>query len=78
MLVPDCGDVQRVFDVQRISGCGASTALGKGRLAMAAKSRPGDGQHARGRKGGSRLGPDVHVGGLFKSLMHLVKGIVAR
>ncbi|WP_406022012.1 hypothetical protein OH802_21830 [Nocardioides sp. NBC_00850] len=45
---------------------------------MAAKSRPGDGQHARGRKGGSRLGPEVHVGGVFKSVALLVKGIVTR
>jgi hypothetical protein len=45
---------------------------------MAAKSRPGDGQHARGRKGGNRLGPEVHAGGLVKSVVLLVKGIVNR
>lgn len=45
---------------------------------MAAKSRPGDGQHARGRKGGSRLGPEIQVGGLFKSVVLIVRGIVTR
>lgn len=45
---------------------------------MAAKSRPGDGQHARGRKGGSRLGPEVHPVGLIKSVLTLVRGVIAR
>lgn len=45
---------------------------------MAAKSRPGDGQHARGRKGGSRLGPEIQLGGLFKSVVLIVRGIVTR
>lgn len=45
---------------------------------MAAKSRPGDGQHARGRKGGSRFGPEIHFGGLLKSVGLLAKGIVTR
>lgn len=45
---------------------------------MAAKSRPGDGQHARGRKGGSRLGPEVHFGGFVKSVVLLLKGVVSR
>lgn len=76
--LPDHADAGQVAHVMSISGRGYPLPSRKAGEAMAAKSRPGDGQHARGRKGGSRLGPEVHVGGLFKSVVLLVKGIVTR
>lgn len=78
MDLPDHADVQVISRHDNL-GPWRSAALGRNAgEAMAAKSRPGDGQHARGRKGGSRLGPAVHVGGVFKSVVLLVKGIATR
>jgi hypothetical protein len=76
--LPDHADVQVFSRHDNLGAVEIRCPRQKAGEAMAAKSRPGDGQHARGRKGGSRLGPEVHVGGVFKSVVLLVKGIVTR